>query len=82
MPRFFINNQQISDGIVSIIGDDAHHIARALRMAVGENILVCDELGKEYDCEIFEFIDDREVRAKVFAYFEDKTGNFLDLFLK
>ena len=67
MPRFFINNQQIADGIVSIIGDDAHHIARALRMAVGENILVCDELGKEYDCEIFEFIDDREVKAKVMS---------------
>ena len=67
MPRFFINNQQISDGNVSIIGDDAHHIARALRMAVGESITVCDELGKEYTCEIFEFIDDREVKAKVMS---------------
>ena len=38
MPRFFVRQERISDGYISIIGEDAHHIARSLRMAAGEEI--------------------------------------------
>lgn len=61
MPRFFLRSERISDGYVSIIGEDAHHIARSLRMAVGDEITVCDMQGNEYDCTIERFDDDREV---------------------
>ena len=49
MPRFFVQKEQISDGVVSIVGDDAHHISRALRMAAGECITVCDMQSFEYE---------------------------------
>ena len=63
MPRFFIEQDQIQEenNIINIVGDDAHHIARSLRMAVGDSVIVCDMQGNEYDCSIERFEDDRLV---------------------
>ena len=65
MPRFFIKSEQINDDTVRLIGEDAHHAARSLRMAVGDELTLCDESGVEYLCDIVEFIDDKEVIAKI-----------------
>lgn len=64
MPRFFIRANQIEDGIVTLLGDDAHHISRSLRMAAGECITVCDMQKNEYECELTDFLPDR-VLAKI-----------------
>lgn len=52
MPRFFIAGAP-QDGIVTITGDDAHHIARVLRMKPGEALTACDGAGTDYRC-VFE----------------------------
>lgn len=65
MPRFFVRADQIADGEIRLVGEDAHHIARSLRMAVGEEITVCDMQSNEYQCRIEAFDEDREVRASV-----------------
>ena len=57
MPRFFVRQDQIADGVVTIKGDDAHHISRSLRMAAGEHITVCDMQKNEYDCCLEGFAD-------------------------
>ncbi len=57
MPRFFVRQDQINDGIVTIKGDDAHHISRSLRMAAGEIITVCDMQKNEYECCLEGFTD-------------------------
>ena len=67
MPRFFVDVNQIEDGNVALTGDDAHHISRSLRMAVGEQITVCDGNGMEYECELTAFLPDR-VCARVLAH--------------
>jgi len=67
MPRFFVRQERVTQNQISIIGDDAHHIARSLRMAVGEKITVCDMQGNEYDCEIASFDEDREVIATIIS---------------
>ena len=64
MPRFFISEQQINADTVTVLGDDAHHISRSLRMAAGEQITVCDGKGTEYLCELTDFLPDR-VLAKI-----------------
>ena len=64
MPRFFVRREQIADGIVTLRGDDAHHISRALRMAAGERITVCDMQKYEYECELTAFLPDC-VQARV-----------------
>ena len=65
MPRFFVRADRIADGIITLTGEDAHHIARSLRMAVGDGITVCDMQSNEYDCRILSFDEDREVRAEI-----------------
>ena len=64
MPRFFVRKDQIADGFVTLMGDDAHHVSRSLRMAVGERITVCDMQKFEYECELTEFLPDC-VRARI-----------------
>lgn len=64
MPRFFIRQNQIADGIATIAGEDAHHISRSLRMAAGEHITLCDMQSNEYDCELVGFYPDR-VEARI-----------------
>jgi 16S rRNA (uracil1498-N3)-methyltransferase len=65
MPRFFIRQTQIDRDKLILVGDDAHHIARALRMAVGDRVVVCDMQRKEYLCELTAFSDDSEVLARI-----------------
>ena len=72
MPRFFVRSNQIQDGIVTITGDDAHHISRSLRMAAGEHITVCDMQKNEYECELCEFLPDR-VCARIISAFHSDT---------
>ena len=64
MPRFFVRSNQIENDTVAILGDDAHHISRSLRMAVGDHITVCDMQKMEYECELTDFLPDR-VLAKI-----------------
>ena len=49
MPRFFIETAP-KDGFVWIGGEDAHHMARVLRMKPGERLTACDGEGHDYDC--------------------------------
>lgn len=68
MPRFFVRQDQITEEqTVHLRGEDAHHIARSLRMAVGDELTVCDMQGREYTCQIEAFDEDREVLARICA---------------
>ena len=58
MPRFFVPSGAFSDSFVSITGDDAHHIARSLRMREGDEITVCDMQGNEHRCRLTKIRDD------------------------
>ena len=52
MPRFFIDKDELNESTVTLVGDDASHIAQSLRMAVGERVTLCDKEGCDYECEI------------------------------
>ena len=58
MARFFVTKDSISDNTITISGSDAYHIARSLRMAVGDSVTVCDEDGKEYNTSLSRIRDD------------------------
>lgn len=73
MPRFFIRQDQIDNDIITLRGDDAHHIARSLRMAVGENITVCDMQGNQHECRIESFDEDRAVTVRIFSTSHSET---------
>ena len=52
MPRFFVPAPPDVGGTAVITGDDARHIAGALRMAPGEPLTLCDGAGQDYLCRI------------------------------
>lgn len=64
MPRFFVNQNQIDNGYITLIGEDAHHISKSLRMAVGEHITVSDMEKYDYEC-ILELFTEKSVKAKI-----------------
>ena len=64
MPRFFVESENIRDGIITLYGDDAGHISRVLRGKPGDVFTVCDGTGYDYEAEITE-ISETEVRLAV-----------------
>lgn len=62
MPRFFLDT--IPDDEAVILGEDARHIAKSLRMRPGEEVTLCDCLGYDYRGEIEEVSPER-VRVRI-----------------
>lgn len=62
MPRFFI--EPVTGDVACVSGQDAHHIARVLRMRVGEPLTLCDSEGTDYHCTV-EAIAEGEVTARI-----------------
>ena len=72
MPRFFVPTENFGEGTVKITGEDSFHIARALRMAVGDEITVCDMRGGEHVCRLSR-IRDEECLCDIIESREGKT---------
>lgn len=58
MPKFFVSKESIENNIAKIEGKDAFHIARSLRMAVGDNIYISDGEGHDYLATLTDIKDD------------------------
>jgi len=54
MPRFYVSHPRIENGMLKIEGSEVRHIRRVLRLKVGDEIVIFDGSGKEYECTIFE----------------------------
>ncbi len=52
MPKFFIESGINED--MEIVGGDAVHILKSLRMSVGDRLTICDGSGSDAECEIYE----------------------------
>ena len=64
MPRFFVKEENVSENIITISGEDSRHIARSLRMAVGDTLEIADGSGKEYTARLTR-IRDEECVAEI-----------------
>lgn len=54
MPRFYVSEPRIENGMLRIEGDEVRHIRRVLRLKVGDEIVVFNGLTKEYEGKIVE----------------------------
>ncbi len=59
MPRFFIDTRASVSDRLTLVGDDARHIALSLRMAKGQKVTVSGADGREYECELTDIKPDR-----------------------
>lgn len=66
MGKFFVKENQIKDDCIYITGEDVNHIKNVLRHNVGDNIIICDEQGKNYNCEIVELSKD-SIKSKIIS---------------
>ena len=64
MPRFFVKEENVFEDFLIIDGEDAHHIARVLRMKEGQALTVCDFFNTEYRCEIEE-LSGEAIKARI-----------------
>ena len=72
MPRFFVEPEAICEGYATVAGGDAYHIARSLRMAVGDEITVADGSGLEYHSRLLR-IRDEECTAEIISKTESRA---------
>ena len=62
MYQFFVEEGQICGDRIVITGEDVNHIKNVLRMKIGEEIAVSNGVdGREYRCEVAQFLSDEVV---------------------
>lgn len=54
MPRFYVPNPRIEQGLLKVEGSEVRHIRRVLRLRVGDRLIVFDGSAKEYEGIIVE----------------------------
>lgn len=54
MPRFYVPDPHIEDELIRIKGPEARHIRRVLRLQKGDEVVVFDGSGREYEGTIVE----------------------------
>ncbi len=64
MPRFFVDQSLFPGQTVTISGEDAHHISRALRMRKGETVTLCGPEGIPHE-GVLTSLDRSTVQAEV-----------------
>ncbi len=64
MSKFFVDKNQITENSAKITGSDVGHIARVLRMEPGDELLLCDCEGYDYDA-VIESVSKDEVDVKI-----------------
>ncbi len=72
MDRFFVEKKDINEEKIQIIGEDAKHISKVLRLREGDKIEVCDKECSEYIAQIFS-IDKECTRAKIIEKLDVNT---------
>ena len=70
MHHFFVNPEQVEDGLIRITGPDVNHIKNVLRVRQGEKMLVSDGTGRDYLCQAEE-IAGQEVVVRIFEIEEE-----------
>lgn len=59
MPKFFVDPSQIDDNEIQITGEDVNHIKNVIRMHPGDEIIINDRQGHDYECIIKNINSDR-----------------------
>lgn len=95
MPRFFLGAPVTDPNEITLVGDDARHIALSLRMAKGQTVTVSGNDGMEYECELTDIKPERvllkvlsarenlsEMPCRVTLYVALPKGDKLDLIIQ
>ena len=59
MYHFFVEQEQIGEGVIAVTGPDVNHIKNVLRMKPGERVLISAKAGGDYLCVTKELAQDK-----------------------
>ena len=76
MHHFFVDPSSIEEGIVRIVGTDLNHMKNVLRMKPGEEVLISDGTGKDYNCQVKEYGAEEGILV-ILSENAETAGNFL-----
>lgn len=65
MHHFFVKNEQIIENKIYIAGEDYNHAAKVLRLQPGEQVMISDEDGQDYLCEVEAFALSEEPKLQL-----------------
>lgn len=75
MPRFFIENKQVNDNRINILGEDINHIKNVLRKNIGETIEICNKDNQEnFICKIIQLNND-EIVCEIIKKIDSQESN-------
>ena len=52
MHRFFVEPENLNDGMARISGSDARHLRTVMRLGIGDEVYLIDGKGSEYTAKI------------------------------
>ena len=79
--RFYVSEDDITDNVVTICGDEFWHLTKVLRYKVGYKIIVCNNVdGKDYLCKI-NFIDKDYCQAIIEDVFDNECKTKVEVSL-
>ncbi len=80
MSKFFIDDSNIQESKIRIVGEDVSHIKRVLRSNVGDSLILCDGKSTDYNC-IIEKIDTDVIEAKILNSYNSESEPVIDVTL-
>ena len=75
MYNFFVDDSQINENNVIIVGEDYKHISKVLRMSVNEKISICVKQTEERFLAEITDIDNEKVMCKIIEKFQSNETN-------
>lgn len=82
MYKFFVNENQIENNEIQIIGEDVNHIKNVLRLEIGENICICiREKEKSFNCKILD-INKNYIKCEIIEEISNttETNTYIHIF--
>ena len=80
MLKFFVKNEQVINNVIEIIGQDAKHMQKVLRLNVGEILNITDDDKNTYKCEIVNFNNDKVI-CNILEKIEEDNENKINITL-
>jgi 16S rRNA (uracil1498-N3)-methyltransferase len=80
MPRFYVPYPRIENELLRIEGDEVKHIRKVLRLKSGDEMIVFDGSGKEYEGKIIE-VGSSSVEIRIQNSFISKKESHLEITL-
>ncbi|AOM82581.1 16S rRNA (uracil(1498)-N(3))-methyltransferase [Salisediminibacterium beveridgei] len=72
MQRYFLATENFKGDLVRLTGDEAHHIARVMRMAADDQIICCNESGKSAIVELTQ-VEKEEVYGRIRQWLDENS---------